>query len=133
MGGSDRASEGPMIGGKTNEDRDTDRSHDGLRHVINDLYVDHRSTSVLLVVKMIQEQTTNDRAGNQLKKEAGASPDVKTDEEPCPEDDRIEEEPDALPIVMKDGSCTPKMWFNTWRYRLTMLCPMPKLRLTIFR
>ena len=27
--------------------------------------------------------------------EVGPSPDVKTDEEPCPEDDRIEEKPDV--------------------------------------
>ena len=81
-----------MEGGETNKDRDTYRSHDGSRDVIDDLQVDHRLTSVLPVVNMIQEQATNYGAGDQSKKEAGPLPDVKTDEEPCPEDARIEEE-----------------------------------------
>ena len=84
-----------MAGGETNKDRDTDRSHDGSRDVNDERQVDHRSTSVLPVVHMIQEQTTNDGAGDQSKKEAIPSLDLKTDEEPCPEDDRIEEEPDV--------------------------------------
>ena len=52
-GGGDRAPEGPMAGGKTNNDRDTDRSHDGSRDVIDDLQKDHGSTIVLPVVNMI--------------------------------------------------------------------------------
>ena len=44
---------------------------------------------------MVQEQTTSDGAGDQSKKETDPSPDVKTDEEPFPEDNRIEEEPDV--------------------------------------
>ena len=71
----------------------TDRSHDELRDVIDDLQVDHRSTSVLPVVHILHEQTTSDVAGDQSKKEADPSPDVKTDEEPCLEDDQIEKEP----------------------------------------
>ena len=84
-----------MEGGETNKDRDTYRSHDGSRDVIDDLQVDDRSTRVLPVVNMIQEQTASDGAGDQSKKDAGPSSDVKTDNEPGPEDDRIEEEPDV--------------------------------------
>ena len=42
-----------MEEGETNKDRDTDRSHDGSRDVIDELEVDHRSTIVLPVVHMI--------------------------------------------------------------------------------
>ena len=35
-GGGDRAPERPMEGGETNETRDTDRSHDGSRDVIDE-------------------------------------------------------------------------------------------------
>ena len=86
-GGVDRAPQGPMKGDETNKDRDNDRPHDGSRDVIDDLQVDHRSTRVLPVVNMIQEQTTNDGAGDPSNKAGDPSPNVNTDEEPSPEDD----------------------------------------------
>ena len=52
---------------------------------------------------MIQEQKTNDGAGDQSKKEAGPSPDVKVDEEPCPEDDRIAGELDFSTFRHESG------------------------------
>ena len=55
--------------------------------MIDDLQVDHRSTRVLPVVNMIQEQTTNDGAGDPSNKAGDPSPNVNTDEEPSPEDD----------------------------------------------
>ena len=42
-----------------------------MRDVIDDLQVDHRSTSVLPIVHMILEQATDDRAGDQPNKEDG--------------------------------------------------------------
>ena len=63
--------------------------HDGSRDVIDDLQMDHRSKSVLPVVNTIQEQTTNDEAGDLSKDEAYPSPEVNTDDETCHEDDRI--------------------------------------------
>ena len=92
--GGDRAPEGPGEGGETIKENDTNRSPDKSRDVIDDLHVDHRSTSLLPVVNILQGKTTNDGAGDQAKKVADSLPDVKTDEEPCPEDNRIEEEPD---------------------------------------
>ena len=59
-GGSDRAPEGPGEGGETIKERCTNGYHDGSRDVSDDLHVDHRSTSVLPVVNIPQEQTTND-------------------------------------------------------------------------
>ena len=44
---------------------------------------------------MIQEKTTDDVADDQLKDETEPSPEVKIDEEKCPEYDRIEEDPDV--------------------------------------
>ena len=46
----DRVREGPIEGGETIKDMDTDRSDDGMSDVINDLQVDHRSASVLPVI-----------------------------------------------------------------------------------
>ena len=65
--------------------------------------MDHRATSVLPVANIIQERTTNDGAGDQSKKEADPSPDVKIDEEPYPEDKRIEEEPDVSTYRHESG------------------------------
>ena len=52
---------------------------------------------------MIHEQTTNDGTDDQSRKEAGPSPDVTTDEEPCPEDYQIEEEPDVSTYHHESG------------------------------
>ena len=106
--GGDRAPEEPMKGGGTNKDRDTDRLHYGWHDVIGDLQVDHRSTSVLPRGNTIQDQTTNDRAVDQSQKEAGLSPDVKTEEEPCPENDRIEEELDVSTYRHESGELYAK-------------------------
>ena len=101
-GGVDRAPQGPMKGDETNEDRDNDKPHDGSRDVIDDLQVDHQSARVLPVVYMTQEQTTNDGAGDPSKKEADPSPNVKADEEPSPEYDRISRSRMFLPIIMQE-------------------------------
>ena len=52
---------------------------------------------------MFQEQTTNNEAGALSEKVSVPSPDVKTDEEPCPEDNRIEEEPDVSTYRHESG------------------------------
>ena len=93
--------------------------HDGSRDVIDELQVYHRSTSVLPVVNMIHEPTTSDVTGDQSRREAGSSPDVKTDEEPCPEDDLIKGDPDVSTYRHESGKLyakgTPKVWINAWR------------------
>ena len=94
-GGGDLASEKPMEGGETNKERDTDRSHNGSRPVIDDLQVDHRSTSVLPVVNTIQEQVTSDGESDRSKNEAGRLPEVTTQDKTCPAYDRTEEEPNV--------------------------------------
>ena len=87
--------------------------------MIDELQVDHRSTSVLPVVNMIHEPTTSDVTGDQSRKEVVSSPDVKTDEEPCTEDDLIEGEPDVSTYRHESGKLyakgTPKVWINAWR------------------
>ena len=92
--GGDQVPDGTVEGGETNNERNTDRSHDGSRDAIDNLQVDHQATSVLPVVNMIQEETTSKIAGDQSKKEDVPLSDVKTDELPCTEDDRDEEELD---------------------------------------
>ena len=64
-GGSVRAPGRPMKDVATNKDKDFNRSHDGSHDAIDDLQVDHRPTSVMLVVHSIHERTTNDGAGDQ--------------------------------------------------------------------
>ena len=76
--------------------------------MIDDLQVEHQSTSVLPVVYMIQEQTTNEGAGDQSKKEADPSSYVKTDEEPCPEDNRMGEETDFCTYRHESGELYAK-------------------------
>ena len=93
--GDDRAPEGPSEGSKTIKERDNNRWHDGSRDVIDDLHVDHRSTSVLPLVNILQEQKTNDGAYNQLKDETEQSPEIKNYEDTCLEEDRIDEDPDV--------------------------------------
>ena len=52
-GGGDQVPERPMNRGETNKDRYTDHSHDGSRDMIDDLQVDHRSTSERHAYNMI--------------------------------------------------------------------------------
>ena len=65
--------------------------------------------------------------------EVGPSPDVKTDEEPCSEDDRIEEEPDVSTYRHKSGESNAEDVDQHMAVLPDMVCPLPKLRLTIFR
>ena len=71
--------------------------------MIDDLRVDHRSTSVRPVFNMIQKQATNYGAGDPSKNKAGPSQGVKVDEGPCPEDGRIAGEPDVSTYRLAGG------------------------------
>ena len=103
-----------MKGGETNKDRDTDQSHDGSRDLIDDLQVDHRSTSVLPVVNMIKKHER--RGGRSVEERIRISTSYRIDEELCMGINELRESRMRLPVVMKVRNCTPNMWINTWRY-----------------